>query len=41
MDELIGRLKAAERDGCQELVDNLVAEINMLRGKKALLTISS
>lgn len=41
MDELIGRLKVAERDGCQETVDALVAEINVLRGKRALLTVSS
>jgi DNA primase len=41
MEELIGQLKVAERDGCQELVDALVKEINILQGKKALLTVSS
>jgi DNA primase len=41
MDELIGQLKVAERDGRQEVVDALNVEINMLQGKKALLTVSS
>ncbi|MEJ2230746.1 MAG: hypothetical protein P8X46_06165 [Nitrospirales bacterium] len=41
MEELIGQLKVAERDGRQETVDALNVEINMLQGKKALLTVSS
>jgi DNA primase len=41
MDELIGHLKVAERDGRKERVDALNVEINMLQGKKALLTVSS
>jgi hypothetical protein len=41
MDELIGQLKVAERDGRKERVDALNVEINMLQGKKALLTVSS
>lgn len=41
MDELISQLKVAERDGRQELVDALNVEINILQGKKALLTVPS
>ncbi len=41
MDNLISQLKIAERDGCQEIVDALVVEINTLRGKKAMLSVSS
>lgn len=39
LDEMIARLKTAERDGRQEEVNSLNAEINALRGKKALLTV--
>jgi DNA primase len=41
MDELISQLKVAEREGRQEMVDALNVEINILQGKKALLTVSS
>jgi DNA primase len=41
MDELIGQLKVAERDGRREMVDALNVEIRLLQGKKALLTVSS
>src|SRR5690606_34861832 len=41
MEELIGRVKVAERDGSQELVDALNMEINCVREKKALWTVSS
>ncbi|MBA3965775.1 MAG: DNA primase [Nitrospirales bacterium] len=40
MDEVISQLKVAQRDGRQDLVDALVAESNVLRQKKALLTAS-
>jgi hypothetical protein len=41
MDELIGQLKVAERDGRREMVDALNVEIRLLQGKKALLAVSS
>ena len=41
IDEVINQLKVAQREGRQELVDALVAESNVLRQKKALLTASS
>jgi hypothetical protein len=41
MDELIGQLKVAERDGRLEMVDALNVEIRLLQGRKALLTVSS
>lgn len=41
MDELIGQLKVAERDGRMEMVDALNVEIRLLQEKKALLTVSS
>ena len=41
MDGLIGQLKVAEREGQQELVDALNVELNVLRGKKALLMVST
>jgi DNA primase len=41
MDELIGQLKVAEREGRREMVDALNVEIRLLQGKKALLTVSS
>lgn len=40
MDEVISQLKVAQREGRQDLVDALVAESNVLRQKKALLTAS-
>ncbi|MDH3505358.1 MAG: toprim domain-containing protein, partial [Nitrospirota bacterium] len=40
MDEVIGQLKAAQREGREELVDALNVEANVLRRKKALLTVS-
>jgi DNA primase len=40
MDEVISQLKIAQREGRQDLVDALVAESNVLRQKKALLTAS-
>ena len=39
LEGMIARLKTAERDGRQEEVNSLNAEINALRGKKALLTV--
>ena len=41
MDELIGQLKVAERDGRLEMVDALNVEIRLLQGRKALLMVSS
>ena len=40
MDEVIGQLKVAQREGREELVDALNVEANVLRRKKALLTVS-
>ncbi len=40
LDELIGQLKSAEREGRSEAVDALNVEINELRGKKADLMVS-
>ncbi|MDH4360373.1 MAG: DNA primase [Nitrospirota bacterium] len=40
LDELIGQLKVAEREGRHDMVDALNVKINKLQGKKALLTVS-
>jgi hypothetical protein len=40
MDEVKCQIKVAEREGRQDLVDALVAESDVLRQKKALLTAS-